>query len=86
VSFATKDRKRFDPNDASRHAARGVGTATIVRAVVLAALGIIAAGWGLVAHFTEKRAPMLVPAQPPPSATYDADAGEIPVPELEPAP
>lgn len=85
MGFATKDRKRFDPHVAPRAAARG-GTATVVRAVLLAVLGILAAGGGLAYHFTAKRAPMVVPARPSPSATYDADAGEIPAPDLEPTP
>jgi hypothetical protein len=92
VSFTTspKHRRRFDPErdprGALRAPARAWATATIVRAVVLAALGIAAAGWGLAYHFTARHAPMLVPAHPPPSATYDADAGELPAPDLEPAP
>ena len=54
--------------------------------MLLAALGIVGAGWALVNHYTARHPPMLVPVQPPPTPTYDADAGEIPVPELERAP
>ncbi len=55
---------------------------TVVQIIVLAALVVVAAAWALADHFAEGRArpPMLVPS-PRGAATYDADAGEIPVPE-----
>jgi hypothetical protein len=56
----------------------------IVRIVALAAAGVLAAAWGLWHHYARELPPMRVPARAVPSAapTYDADAGEIPVPEI----
>ncbi len=65
----------------------------IVRAMLLAVLATAAAAWGLAYHYAAPRPPMLVPrtaggagALAAPSATYDPDAGELPVPELDLAP
>ena len=63
-----------------------VPLATIVRVLLLAALGAVGAGWGLARHYTAKLPPMQVPVQPASAPTYDSDAGELPVPELERAP
>jgi hypothetical protein len=38
--------------------------------------------WALVRHYTFVPKPMLVPASPSAAPTYDADAGETPVPEI----
>jgi hypothetical protein len=53
----------------------------ILRAIVLGGLGVaLSVAWA-VHHFTHTRPPLRVPA--PPAPTYDADAGEMPVPEVE---
>jgi hypothetical protein len=54
----------------------------VVRAIGLAVLVSIAAAWGLIYHYAYSPAPMLVPAPPAAVPTYDADAGELPVPDL----
>jgi hypothetical protein len=49
-------------------------------------LGIIAIGgaaWALARHYTHESPPLTVPVQPKPAPTYDADAGEFPVPDFE---
>lgn len=51
------------------------------RIIALAAFSIIGAVWALVRYYTHPHAQMVV-AVPPPAPTYDADAGEIPVPEI----
>jgi hypothetical protein len=56
----------------------------MLRIVLLAALGIVAAAWALAAHFGAKHPPMLVPVSPSAMPTYDPDAGELPAPDLEP--
>ena len=42
----------------------------------------LGAVYALVRHYTMDLPPMRVPFTPPPAATYDADAGEIPVPDI----
>ncbi|MDP9033637.1 MAG: hypothetical protein M3O50_02435 [Myxococcota bacterium] len=55
----------------------------VPRIVVLAVLAVVAAAWGLVNHVVQGRAPPAMLVAPPRSAAaYDADAGEIPVPEM----
>jgi hypothetical protein len=53
----------------------------LVRTFVLGVLAILGAAWGLARHLTASPPPMLVPRAPRPAPTYDADAGELPVPE-----
>jgi hypothetical protein len=55
----------------------------LVRTVLIALLAIGGATWALVRHYTHTPPPMRVPV-PRAAPTYDADAGEIPIPdELE---
>jgi hypothetical protein len=82
---ATGAARRGAPAFASRGAYRG-GVASALRVATLALLAIGAAAWGLVRHYTHVPAPMRVPVSPtvPSGApTYDPEAGELPVPELE---
>jgi hypothetical protein len=80
VSFARKPR----PFNASRSRFRLPRTppATIVRVILLATFAIAASAWALAYHFTHLLPPLRVPVAPTAAPTYDADAGEIPVPEL----
>ncbi|HLK37834.1 MAG TPA: hypothetical protein VKU41_13830 [Polyangiaceae bacterium] len=57
------------------------GASLVVRALILGSIGIAGATWALVRHYTRTPAPMLVPV-PSAAPTYDADAGEMPVPEV----
>jgi len=61
---------------------------TIVRFLLLAFLAIGGATWALVRHRTFVPQPMEVPVAPAPAPapTFDADAGELPVPPLEQGP
>lgn len=52
---------------------------SILRLLFFAALAIAGTAWAIVRHRTRVEPPMIVPAAAP---TYDADAGELPVPEL----
>jgi hypothetical protein len=56
---------------------------TVIRVVLFAALAIGGAMWGLHRHMTQTPAPLRVPV-PAPAPTFDADAGELPVPEVVP--
>jgi hypothetical protein len=40
------------------------------------------AAWALVRHYTHELPPLRVPVGAAPAPTYDADAGEMPVPEF----
>jgi len=53
-----------------------------MRILVLAIAGILAAAWALASHSTARMPPLRVPVEPKPAPTYDADAGEFPVPEI----
>jgi hypothetical protein len=86
VSFAKNDRRRFDPHRAPRFALPRTPTVQFVRVALLAILAAIAAIWAIAYHYTVRLPPMLKPVAAAPSATYDPDAGEMPVPELETAP
>jgi hypothetical protein len=59
----------------------------LVRTFALGLVAIAGAAWALSRHFTSTPPPMLVHVPPRTAPTYDADAGEIPVPDwLDPAP
>jgi len=51
-----------------------------LRTVLLGFLAIAGAWWALVRHYTHALPPLRVPV-PAATPTYDADAGEIPVPD-----
>jgi hypothetical protein len=82
VSFAKNPRRSFE-STRSRFVLPRFPPATIVRIVLLAVLGIVAAAWALAAHYAGTRAPMRTPAPTRAAPTYDPDAGELPVPELD---
>jgi hypothetical protein len=69
--------KRRPPRPLLR--AERMAVASILRLLFFAALAIVGASWALVRHRTAVRPPMEVPV---PAPTYDADAGEFPVPEV----
>jgi hypothetical protein len=89
VSFAKDNRRRFTPGRA-RFVMPPFLASPIVRLMAFALVAAFAAAWALVGHYTRPTTPLRVPVPPaPPSApasapTFDADAGEIPVPELAP--
>ena len=80
MSFAKKpDRPRLP-------ALRGAQPSRLPYGLLLrtALIGLIAIGgavWGLVRHYTHTLPPLQVPVAPAPAPTYDADAGEVPVPD-----
>jgi hypothetical protein len=55
----------------------------MVRLIVFALVAIAGAAWALVRHYTHPLPPLRVPVTSSAPA-YDADAGEIPVPETIP--
>jgi hypothetical protein len=81
VSFAKDNRRRFEPRR-SRFVLPPFHASPMVRVMVLAVAGILAAAWALASHTSRKLPPMLRPVSPPPAPTYDADAGEVPVPDF----
>lgn len=65
----------------SRHLrARPVPRTLLVRTVLVGLLAIAGAAWALARHYTHALPPLRVPV-PATAPTYDADAGEFPVPE-----
>lgn len=58
-------------------------SALLVRVLVFGLVAIAGAAWALHRHWTYVPPPMLVPTPPRTAPTYDPDAGELPVPELE---
>ncbi len=85
MSFTKNDRRRFDPHR-QRFVLPRRPPVQIVRILALALLGAVGAGWAIAYHYSVQLPPMLRPVPGAPSATYDADAGEVPVPEIETAP
>jgi len=81
-------RKPVRPGVARRLRPEPVPRGMLVRTFVFGALAIVGAAWALARHYAVKPPPMLVPLSPRTAPTYDADAGEIPVPEewLQPPP
>ncbi len=86
MAFAKQERRRFDASGGARFKLPKLPPAAVVRFFVLALVGVAAAVWGIVHHYTTQPPPMRVPVTPSAAPTYDADAGEIPVPEIERAP
>jgi hypothetical protein len=53
----------------------------VLRTALLGLVAIAGAAWALVRHYTHTLPPLRVPVVPAAVPTYDADAGEVPVPE-----
>jgi len=80
-------RKAATKGAASRLRPEPVPRGLLVRALLFGLLAILGAAWALHRHYTVTPPPMLVPVTPRAAPAYDADAGEIPVPDewLDPA-
>ena len=82
VSFAKKNPKSLDLTRARFRLPR-IPPPTLVRLVVLAVAALVFSAWALVRHYSRPYPPLVVPRTTPSAApTYDADAGEMPVPEI----
>jgi hypothetical protein len=81
VPFAKKNPKTFDPSRARFRLPR-VPPPMLLRLVFLAVAALIFAAWAIVRHYTQPYPPLVVPRIAKSAPTYDADAGEIPVPEI----
>ncbi|HEY3816579.1 MAG TPA: hypothetical protein VGL81_05385 [Polyangiaceae bacterium] len=80
MSFTKNDRRRFEPQGA-RFVLPRLAASPMVRLFVFALVALAAAVYGLVRHYTMHPPPPPAPASAPPAPTYDADAGEYPVPD-----
>jgi hypothetical protein len=81
MSFASKSRPFADARSRAR---RGppVSAAGLGRIVVFGALVAGAAGWAVARHRSRDLPPLRIPVPPSPAASYDVDAGEVPVPDM----
>jgi hypothetical protein len=59
-----------------------VSSGLLLRTVLVGLLAIFGAAWALVRHYTQTLPPLRVPVAPREAPTFDADAGEVPVPDL----
>jgi hypothetical protein len=80
VSFTKNNRRRFEPGRAQFALPRLVAS-PMMRLFVFALAAFVAAVYGIVRHYTMAPPPTPAPALAPPAPSYDADAGEYPVPE-----
>jgi hypothetical protein len=80
MSFASKPGRRKKATWEARGAS--VGTGLLVRTVLVGLFAIAGAAWALMRHYTYTPPPMRVPVTPREAPAFDADAGEIPVPDL----
>jgi hypothetical protein len=80
VTFAKKSR-RFDPSR-TRFVLPPLVASPMLRLFAFALIALLGAVYALVRHYTTELPPLRVPVTPPPVPTYDADAGEIPVPDI----
>jgi hypothetical protein len=54
----------------------------LLRTLLVGLLAIFGAAWALVRHYTHTLPPVRVPVAPREAPTFDADAGELPVPDM----
>jgi hypothetical protein len=80
VSFAKNRRRRFEPGR-PRFVLPPFAASPMLRLVFFALAALLAALYGVVRHYTTPTPTMFVPLSPATAPTYDADAGEWPVPE-----
>lgn len=79
MSFAKKPAR--PPERPFFRAARVSSAGATVRTMLFGILAIAGAAWALVRHYTHTLPPLRVPFVPASAPTYDADAGEMPVPD-----
>ena len=79
MSFA-KNRGRRRPARLDLRSTRTPVT-LLLRALLVGALAIAGAAWALARHCSYVPPPLRVPVAPREAPTYDADAGEVPVPD-----
>jgi hypothetical protein len=79
VSFSSQSKRaagRARPKTSS------AALATLARTAVFGLVAIAGAAGALVRHYTHEVPPLRVPVTPRAAPTYDADAGELPVPDF----
>jgi hypothetical protein len=81
VSFTKSPRRRFEAGR-RRFKLPPLLASPFVRYFAYALVALAAAAYGIVRHYTVTLPPMHRYVAPPPVPTYDADAGELPVPEF----
>jgi len=79
MSFARKPPR---PVRRAALASASLSTGLLVRTLIVGVIAIGGAAWALDRHYTHALPPMRVPASPRAAPTFDADAGEFPVPDF----
>jgi hypothetical protein len=59
-----------------------VPSGLLLRTLLVGLLAIFGAAWALARHYTQTLPPMRIPVPPREAPTFDADAGEFPVPDI----
>jgi hypothetical protein len=78
MSFKRKERPARKPTFRGAPVSSGL----LLRTVLVGLLAIFGAAWALVRHYTQTLPPLRVPVAPREAPTFDADAGELPAPDL----
>jgi hypothetical protein len=83
MSFATKPKRRASrASVAARFGGASLSRGLLVRTLIVGFIAIGGAAWALDRHYTHVLPPMRVPVVPREAPTFDADAGETPVPDF----
>jgi hypothetical protein len=82
MSFAKKTQRPARRPTPVIFAGASLSTGLLVRTLLVGLIAIGGAAWALDRHYTHALPPLRVPATPREVPTFDADAGEFPVPDI----
>jgi hypothetical protein len=85
MSFTKKPERPMRRSKGTTFRGASVPSGLLVRTVLVGLVAIAGAAWALARHYTHTLPPMRVPVTPVTPRevpTFDADAGEFPVPDL----
>jgi len=82
MSFAKKPERPKRRPASIPFAGASLSKGLLVRTLIVGLIAIGGAAWALDRHYTHALPAMRVPSTPRAAPTYDADAGEFPVPDI----